>query len=607
MNTIHVLPGSVVSKIAAGEVIEKPASVLKELIENSVDAGAETINIDFENAGKKLIRVNDDGAGLSPQDVAVAIKRHSTSKISAFEDLDKLTTFGFRGEALYSISAISKLTLKSSLHGALRGRQVYAEGGHVIKDLPYPPAGGTTVEVRDLFFNTPARRKFLKSDATEKSRLLKVVEESALVNTSVAFNVRSDGKEIYSLKSVFTGEITSSLNYVTDKFMDVKAFIGAVNRFSTVKNLQFFFVNKRPVTSLVMRQAMYKAMADFAQKNTRPVSFMYFNMSPDSFDVNIHPQKKEVRFKDEGLIYSMVSKMVAASFSKDTIFKTNEEKAVYYIRDKERCAAKDFAAKRKNDTKENFDAGTGREEKAITAELSDFRKVSLQKAAAQEEIHSKPYEPQKYVPIEKQTSKMPNEVSMFKPFYRFLGQIAQSYLLFETENALLVVDQHAAAERVLFEKYLAELDSVPAVQRFIIAVSIDMTASQTETVMSEQEQLKNAGFEIDRFGPKTIQVSAAPAVLALADDKIKDFVFALAGDFKNTKRQSSTVKRQKLARLACKKSVKAHQNITREEAVNLLKNLHACRHSNICPHGRPTTFSIGKTEISKKFHRTKTL
>lgn len=616
MKKICVLPDSVISKIAAGEVIERPASVLKELLENSLDAGAATINIDFTQAGKSCLRVNDDGSGIAPSELELALKRHSTNKILDFDDLEKLNTFGFRGEALYSISAVSKLTLKSSLKNSSSGAEIYAEGGKIIKNIPSIPVGGTTIEVKDLFFNTPARKKFLKSDSTEKNRILKVIEESALVNTHCAFGVRSGGKEIYSLpaqnkdiktnlynriKSIFTGDIAARLKYVSEKFIDARAFIGTVNRFSTAKNMQFFFVNKRPVTSLILRQALYRALSNYTDKNARIVSFMYFNLNPDTFDVNIHPQKKEVRFKDEGLIFSIVSKMVARAFSQISTSAPAKEQAVYYVQDKERSLAQDFKPEniKENDVKipvpsvENF-------------EMSDSKDL---KKIVQSEIVSKNGQGAETPPAEqKQISAYAEKSRMFKPFYRFLGQASQSYLLFETENGILVIDQHAAQERVLFEKYLGEFDSSkPQVQKFMVPVNVEMTASQIENIMSAHEWLRNAGFEIDRFGPKTVLINAAPQIFGFGDDNIKNFILSLVDTDLNPQSENETVKRSKIARLACKNSVKAHKTLSREEAVNLLKNLHKCRHCNICPHGRPVSFTISKFEIAKKFQRTKIL
>lgn len=569
-NRIKILSPGTVSKIAAGEVIDRPSSVLKELLENSLDADAKTINIDFSASGKELIRVNDDGSGVLADDIELSIKRHSTSKISDFSDLDKLNTFGFRGEALYSIAAVSKLTIKSLANKSNLAREIYAEGGKILKNSPAGHSQGTTVEVKDLFYNLPARKKFLKTDATERSRIIKTFEEYALSNTDVGFYIRSEGSEIYSLpapkgderkklhsriKSVYGEEISDNLNYVSDRFMDVKGFIGSINRFSTSKTIQFFFVNKRPVTSLVLVQALYRAMSSYLDRNSRAVSFIHFDLKPDTFDINIHPQKREIRFKDEGLIFSLVSRLVAQAMGAG--FSAEEEKntAVYYIRDKERPV-----------------------ERSLEID-SSIQPHSQHKA----------------------------QDEMFKPFYRFLGQISQSYLLFETEKSLLVLDQHAAAERVLFEKYLGELDSKPQVQEFIVPVTVDITASQMENLMSNGNWLKNVGFEIERFGSNTISVVGTPVVFGFDDNQIKEFIFSLSQELSDAKEESETIRRQRLARLACKKSVKARRDITREEAVALLKNLHNCKHPNICPHGRPISFELGKSEISKKLGRGKVL
>ena len=611
MNKIKILPESVINKIAAGEVIERPASVLKELIENSIDAGAKTINVDIEKAGKGLIRVNDDGSGLSPADLELAVKRHSTSKITDFSDLDKLATFGFRGEALYSISAVSKMIIKSSTADALSGSEIYVEGGNIKRVLPAGPVGGTTVEIKDLFFNTPARKKFLKSDSTEKSRMLKVIEESALINTATAFNVRCDGKEVYSLpaqtqdvrtnllnrvRAVLGKEIADKLIFVKDDFADFKGFIGVVNRFSTSKSMQFFFVNKRPVTSTILRQALYRALSSYTDKNARVVSIIFLNLAPDSFDVNIHPQKKEVRFKDEGLIFSVISKLAAQALGQNLAENTPQNKAVYYIQDKKRSVAKDLERKLKEE-KEN----SASDDNAFL-NIDNFVAVE-EKSDAKSETFSSPQngaKPSGAVHLK--------DGEIFTPFYRFLNQVSQSYLLFETKDGVLFVDQHAAQERILFEEYLAQLEgSKPAVQKFIVPVNVEMAASGIENIMQWKTWLADAGFEIERFGPTTIMLHSAPEVFGFDDNTIKEFVLTLAENMKNAADETEDIKRQKVARLACKKSVKANETVTSREAVEILKKLHECKHPNICPHGRPATFSFSKGEISKKFSRSKVL
>ena len=272
MKRIKLLDQKTAGKIAAGEVIERPSGVLKELLENSLDSGATIINVDIEKAGKKLIRVNDNGQGIGKEDLPTALLRHSTSKITDFEDLGSLNTFGFRGEALYSIAAISKITISSCVEGE-KGAMIQAEGGKLINQAPAPALKGTTVEVRDLFFNTPARLKFLKSDAVERSHLLSCAEDAAMANPETAFNVRTDGNKIYALASqkndqaglrsrlgkIIGEEIVKNLIYIEDSQFSFKAFVSPADKLSPARDRQFFFVNRRPITCKLLQQALYKA------------------------------------------------------------------------------------------------------------------------------------------------------------------------------------------------------------------------------------------------------------------------------------------------------------------------------------------------------------
>ena len=342
MPEIQLLPEEVIAKIAAGEVIERPASVLKELLENAVDAGATRVTVDIKKAGKRLIRVNDDGKGMDLEDLKLSVGRHATSKIRSFEDLDSIATFGFRGEALYSIFAVSKLLITSfkampgavtkahgsqtSKPGTETGNSISGEGGRIISEAKTPPVKGTTVEVSDLFFNTPARAKFMKSESSERAHLIRTVEEAALANLNIGFTLNMDETEIFSMPPggedfwaalkdragvIFGKNIHQGLIKIEGRnpAISIYGLISRPDSLSATRINQHFFVNKRPVTSRVIQQALYRGY-DTMRGDKHPACVLFLDLNPADFDVNIHPQKKDVKFASEGEVFKKISSTV---------------------------------------------------------------------------------------------------------------------------------------------------------------------------------------------------------------------------------------------------------------------------------------------------------
>ncbi|MDR1684752.1 MAG: DNA mismatch repair endonuclease MutL, partial [Elusimicrobiota bacterium] len=326
MSEIKLLDKQTASKIAAGEVIERPAGVLKELIENSLDAGADIVNIDIEKAGKTLIRVSDNGKGIEEEDLPKTILRHTTSKINDFEDLNNLNTFGFRGEALFSVAAISKVSITSCRRGQ-SGAKISAEAGKITARTKAPSIAGTAVEARDLFFNTPARLKFLKSDSVERAHLLQAAEEAALANPEVAFNVKVDGVKVYNLPpqqnteeglrkrtaKILGEDLAQTLLYIEDETYGLRAFVSPADKLIAARDSQFFFINRRPVGAKILQQAVYKAYQPYRAKDKHPAVILFMQLPPVDFDVNIHPQKKEIKFMEESAVYNFICKKISAA------------------------------------------------------------------------------------------------------------------------------------------------------------------------------------------------------------------------------------------------------------------------------------------------------
>ncbi|OGR60481.1 MAG: hypothetical protein A2X34_03965, partial [Elusimicrobia bacterium GWC2_51_8] len=503
MPEIKVLPEEVVAKIAAGEVIERPASALKELIENALDAGASKIEIEIEKAGKKLIRVRDDGKGMDREDLLLSLGRHATSKINSFEDLDKLNTFGFRGEALYSIFAVSKLSIASAKKGAECGCAVIGEGGKVTKEMPATPVKGTTVEAAGLFFNIPARAKFLKSDNTERGQLMKTVEEAALANLNTAFMLKIDGAEMFSLPVIAGGEMENLKNRAAIIFgksvygglitaesrrpgLAVYGLFSRPDALSATRFNQHFFVNKRPVVSTLLRQALYRGY-EHMLSGKHPACALFIELDPSVFDANIHPQKRDVKFSNDTEIFKAVSGAIYSELLKK---QTGE------VRFSGEAAQNKFSPPDLPEGVKVFPPAHSQNRSgdipAVPGEDSLFEPAAISGGAAFA-AETRP--------------------DWYAPPIAYLGQVAKSYLLFESAGGLLVVDQHAAQERLLFEKYLEEFSKgAIKVQPLIIPLSVELSRSQLETILKWKDWLGTAGFEIEQGGPATALLRATPSL-----------------------------------------------------------------------------------------------
>ena len=609
MNDIKVLDFLTSSKIAAGEVIERPAGVLKELLENSIDAGATAVNIDILQAGKRLIRVNDNGVGIKEEDLKTALLRHSTSKISKFDDLNNLHTFGFRGEALFSIAAVSKLTLTSFQEGS-KGAQIKAEGGKILQQTAAPEIKGTTVEVENLFYNTPARLKFLKSDSVERSHLLTVAEEAALANLNITLKVKTDNTLVYNLQPVQESEdgirqrasqiigkeTAKDLLYLEDKNFGFKALVSPAHKLCASRNLQYFFINKRPVTCKVLQQALFKAYQPFRAQNKYPCAIIYLTLNPSDFDVNIHPQKREVKFAFENDIFNFVYKTISKK-----LLATQDRAEIILPKQAEVQTPKAEAIPQK----------TFKNEPEFKAALSSLLKTTPTPSLTTYE-HEDPVlynfdEPQKQESVqENQNVFIPDEKqpSWWHGPYRYLGQLHKSYLLFEDQDGLLIIDQHAAQERIYFEEFCNLISrGEVARQPLMFPLNIDLPASKLETVLNWESFLRETGFEVSKFSGTVLLVNSTPALLKMGEKEIKEFILSFAETAGNPLKADNEFRHKFIATKACKKAVKAGEPLTEKEAEALLENLKNCEDALHCPHGRPTMLNLTLAELSKKIGR----
>ena len=624
MSNIRILDEKTAGKIAAGEVIERPAGVLKELLENAVDAGASCINITIEGSGKDLIRINDNGCGMNEEDLALSVLRHATSKIGSFGDLEHLNTFGFRGEALYSVAAVSRMAL-TSCTGEGPGNRLEIHAGKVVSKSPAPSIKGTTVEIRDLFFNTPARLKFLKSDSYERACLLKVIEESALANLQVSYRVTVNGRDVYDLpaqtgslpqaavqraKDILGEEVAQCLLYKEFEEMGLRILLTPADKLVNVRDMQYVFVNRRPIDSKIVQQAIYKAYQNVRPKDRHPAFVAYMTLPPADFDVNIHPQKRDIRFVNENRVFGFI--MHAAG---ETVFQNTQpiEVAVEAPSVSLPAAAQPAAEQlftrapspitqtqtssfleQAFPAQTDFPRNTGyllRE----TEEPVDYTAKPLTVPAKEEIVKEESHA--FVLPVE-------GEPSWYQGPYHYLGQLQRSYLLFENPQGLVLIDQHAAQERVLFEHYLDEFERHSVkVQKLLFPIRVDLPPSNLETLLSWSDFLKTAGFEIEPFSARTVQVHTLPYMIRFKEDDMKEFIISLAQVVGDPTKSTETLKRKMVAMLACKKAIKAHDQISAAEAETLLEDMKKCKDGMHCPHGRPCVAQLKMKEIEKLFGR----
>ncbi len=619
MNKIQVLDEKTASKIAAGEVIERPSGVLKELLENAVDAGATSLRIDIEGAGKELIRINDNGCGMDEADLQNSVLRHATSKIKSFEDLEHLQTFGFRGEALYSVAAVSRMTL-TSCNGTGSGNRLEIQAGQVVSKSPAPAIKGTTVEIRDLFFNTPARLKFLKSDSYERACLLKVVEESALANLSVAYHVHINGREVYNLpaqqgpfvqavtqraNAILGEEVAESLRYKSFDEKQLHLFITPPDKLVTVRDMQYVFVNGRPIDSKTIQQAIYKAYQNLRPKDRHPAFIVYLTLPPGDFDVNIHPQKRDIRFVDESHVFAFIMQAAQQILSEQARPVEVRETSVSLPPVAQEAAERLLSAVSPKQAAETWHHPWEEKstfelrETAEPAQIAGFGAETFQVAEERPLLNP---QPDSSTPV---ATPLPEDSpAWFAGPYHYLGQLQKTYLVFENPLGLVLIDQHAAQERVLFEHYLDAFDKRDIkVQKLLFPLHVDLPPSNAQTLLSWKEWLKTAGFEIESFSARTILVHTRPHMIRFQEDDLKEFIVSLAQLVGDPAKSTDELKRKMVAMLACKKAIKAHDQISAAEAEGLLENMKKCKDGMHCPHGRPCVAQLQMKDIGKLFGR----
>jgi len=611
LKRINVLDLETSNKIAAGEVVDRPFSVVKELLENSLDAGAQNITIEITEGGHKCIKITDDGYGIHPDDIEKAFLPHATSKINEIEDIYKINTFGFRGEALASIAAVSKVRLISRTKTYEYGKEISIEGGVInyIKDIGCNI--GTTIEIEALFYNVPARLKFLKSSQREAALINDIVERLALVNPKVSFKLLHNGSKVLTTYS--TNEMKDTIRAIYgkniceniinfEKHVDIASIYGYIGNAEISRgsrNNQSIFVNKRYIKNKSITSAVENAFKSFLTINKFPFFILFIDIFPELIDVNVHPTKSEIKFSDDRLIYKLVFDAVHESLRhgvKDTfnipvqsVLSINEdsyfEKASVQIPiDLKTSRSDDFILPINNNSFSSNYREDIYEDKGYFNEHQNLYEI-------------KPFSETKN--IEDET---PSKEAKF-PFLDVIGQFNNTYILAQSGEELYILDQHAAHEKILFEKYNKSLKNREVTAQ-VLAAPIVLELSFEDYMVYEEniEIFRNTGFNIEKFGENTINIREIPIILG--EIQVKNLFLNIIDNLKAMgSGETSEVKYDKIAKLACKAAIKANNKLSLIEMKHLIEELRYIDNPFTCPHGRPTIIKITLNELEKRFKR----
>jgi DNA mismatch repair protein MutL len=576
---IHILSDEMASRIAAGEVVERPASVVKELIENSLDAGATEIFLWIEKSGTSVIRVTDNGAGMTPEDLYLAVERHATSKLNDDADLFRIATLGFRGEALPSIGSVSKLSIVSRLAGSPSGFQIVVDGGKKAEIRPTAASVGTTVEIQEIFFNTPARRKFLKAPATELSHICDAVNRMALAYPHVHFRLQHDGRTVADYISV--ADLKDRLSQVLGR--DVARGMAAFNRsqgalavhgflsaaptsFPNARYL-YTFVNRRYVRDKVLNHALLFGYDTLLMKGQYPAALLFLDLPFEEVDVNVHPVKYEVRFRRQPDVHEAVSRAVRQALQREA-----EAPALRAITSWE-------------------GSFTSVREAALPYAVSSVG-VGNDREASRGPLFSLP------------TQIRLGERDGFFSSMRVLGQILGCYLVCVSSQGLALIDQHAAHERIAFEKLRRQLDEDRVeTQSLLLPQSVELTAGEMMLLEQKCDLMARFGFNLEPFGPSAYRIVSAPALLPEGDysQVVRHMVAELADVDTSAKLRQHLEDR--LATMACHSVIRANRALEMEEMTALLRGLDQIPFATQCPHGRPVLIEFRREELERLFKR----
>jgi DNA mismatch repair protein MutL len=587
---IRILSPEVAAKIAAGEVVERPASVVKELVENAIDAEAKAIHVEIQGGGKRLVRVMDDGLGISADEVPLAFARHATSKLESVEDLGRIKTLGFRGEALASIAAVSQLTLASRPAAQAAATRIRIEGGQQTSLGSAGAPAGTIVTVENLFYNVPARLKFLKADATEAGHIHRIVSHYALAYPHVRFMLQSDKRTTFqttgkgelfdALAAVFGLETARQMIFVESESVSegvkVYGYVGAPSLHRGSRDQIIFFVNKRWIQDRSLNQAVIQAYHTFLPVRRYPIAVVNIGLDPSEVDVNVHPTKAEVKFREPRIMFKAVQKAVREAVIGASPVPTYGTTPSGFSDDFGGGHAGDMA----------------RWQPSFDRRGSSFSQLG--------------FEAQRTAPFADETDTQPLDLPAPPgkiPVIRVVGQIQRMYIVAEGPDGMYLIDQHAAHERILYEKLMAQkAQAAVASQQLLEPVTVELSPGQAAVIEAELDALVEVGFELESFGGATYRVRAVPEVLGQAEpaQALVDILTEMADGAIPLARETH----EKIAITVCKRaSIKGGQVLTHEEMRELVRQLEATSAPRTCPHGRPTMIHLSAAQLAREFGR----
>ena len=647
MKRINILDQHTANKIAAGEVVERPSSVVKELVENSIDANSKNITIEINEGGLSLIKIIDDGSGINRDDIEIAFLPHATSKISKVEDIYNISTLGFRGEALASIASISKISLKSKTNDADNGSEIILEAGKKVSLQEVGMNNGTIMEVKDLFFNVPARKKFLKSISRESSLINDIVTRIALSNPEISIKLFNNDKKVINtygtgnlkdvIRTIYGKNVYDNILYFEGSRVDISVhgYIGKEEIAKGSRNHQSIFVNNRYIKNKTIIAAVENAFKSFSVINKFPFVVIFIDLPPELVDVNIHPTKAEIKFNDERAVFKVIFDTIHSVLREDALNKFNSvknennkfvveenvERIEFNISSEDEYPTKKIEPEiTKDEVKKEIDikhmynsvdiSDIEREEKLYnklkSININNFNKSNEEDSY---EINNDKNSTEVVTVNEDnicQSYNIKDDVNTKEakfPKLRVIGQFSKMYILAEYGTDLYIVDQHAAHEKILFEKYFKDIEEgTIIVQQLLVPIILDLSLEDYAYFEENNKVFSEAGFVIDHFGGETISIKEVPYFLGKLDAKklfmeILDNLKALGSG------KTSEVKLNKIASMACRSAVKANDYLNHEEMDKLIEDLRYINDPFHCPHGRPIIIKFTEYELNKKFRR----
>jgi DNA mismatch repair protein MutL len=602
MSRIRLLPETVASQVAAGEVVERPASVVKELIENSIDAGARKIDIVIRRGGISLVRVIDDGCGMDRDDALLSLERHATSKIRSAADLQAVATLGFRGEALPSIASVSRFRLTTREVGAVAGSEIIVNGGKIDIVRDGGEAPGTQVEVRSLFYNLPARRKFLRSENTESRNIEHQIHLQAISNPHIGFSLLRDGRMLFQLPATVTVsdrirdlygiellERLVEVNSAPSGKIRVGGFIGQAGLSRQTRAQQLVFVNGRAIESGLLTAAIREGYHTALMKGQYPVTFFFLELDPAAVDVNVHPAKREVRFRDPAAVREAIVHSIQQTLERGRLAWQEKFRAPL-------IAPAAIPAKPAPDLKLRF--------QVAAPEESHRELPHVGPAVAGVATVAGVVDPGRAIKPDEAPSQAPVRRDGAQQKFQIIGVLSKLYVLMENADGLVLVDQHAAHERILFEELRRRMEEqgVPT-QKLLLPQTFDVPPRDADWIERNISILQRMGIGIESFGPGTFKLDSLPSFLNVSDPT--QFMRKVIDDLKNAGNSASAMRlgEEMMAKTVCRHAVKANDPLGYPEVEKLIRDLLDCDLPYCCPHGRPTMIQISNAELEKKFGR----